>query len=167
MAFYRGRIIGLEDILNMTLEGQGPDQFSFLGIIETQTHEVHDVHTYRVHHEIILHCGSRCRLHLQYMTGFDDENRYDPRVLEDDACPYFPKGTLCFLPRLEVSFVDEEKIYCNFKGGDQLFGKITTKNKGGKTGKKVEEIGPNRVCLLLDVTPSSIAEFLENKTVKD
>ena len=157
MAFYKGKIFDFEQILTMVSEGQGPHEFSCLGIIDTQTHEKNDNHEFLVNHEIILQCGSSCRLHIQYSSGFDDEKRYDPRVLDDESCPFFPKGSLCFFPRLETTFADGEKIYCQFKGGDTTFGKMKSNSN---------KIGPNRVCLLLDVQPSSIAAFLTSKEVR-
>ena len=163
MSFYKGNILDIEDVLAMTLDGKGPSQFSFLGIIDTQNHEKHEIHESRVIHEIILHNGTKCRLHLQYSTGFDDEKRYDPRILDDEACPFFPKGSLCFFPMLETIFAEEDKIYCQFKGGDTTFGKF--KKRRDDISNKIEKIGPNRVCLLLDVQPSSIDAFLTQKEV--
>ena len=164
MSFFKGRILNLEDIITLTLEGKGPSQFSFLGIIDTQTHEKHDLHEFRVNHEIVLHSGTKCRLHIQYSTGFDDENRYDPRILDDEACPFYPKGSLCFFPMLETLYAEEDKVFCQFKGGDTTFGKYKKNRRG--VSNDIEQIGPNRVCLLLDVQPSSIEAFLNSKEVR-
>ena len=160
MAFYEGKIFELDQLLTMVMEGHGPNELSFLGIIDSQTHEKHDIHEFRVNHEIILHCGSSLRLVIQYSTGFDDENRYDPRILDDETCSFFPKGSLCFFPHLETTFADGEKIYCRFKGGDSTFGKYK------KFRNQIfDEIELNRVCLLLDVQPSSIYAFLTSNEV--
>ena len=162
MAYYHRRIFNLEQLMDHTLEGNSPNEFSFLGIIDNHISETHEVYNKRVHHELILHAGTRCRLHVQYITGYDEFNQYDIREVDDRECPFYPKGTLCFLPRLDVSYVEEDKIVCNFKGGDTLFGQIKEHDSKSEVKKPLRAIGPNRVVLLLNTQPSSIEAFLNN-----
>ena len=161
MAFYNNRIFNLEELMDHILEGNSPNEFSFLGIIDNHISESHEFHNKRVHHDLILHAGTRCRLHVQYITGNDEVSRYDLRKVDDRECPFYPKGTLCFLPRLDVSYVDEDKIICNFKGGDTLFGQMNENDLTNDFNKPLTPIGPNRVVLLLDTQPSSIEAFMD------
>ena len=110
--------------------------------------------------------------------------KYDERIIDDTHCCFFPKATVCFLPRLVISYVEGDDIYCFLKGGDQSTSKmiheqsdaeranlLEHRKRETKTGtkvrlipdpkRKVHTIG-HRVCLILDMQPSSIAAFLEN-----
>lgn len=188
MTYFNGKILDLDNFATLIYEGQGPDEFSFLGIVDNHTHENHEYHVNRVHHDLILHDGSKTRLHVQYLTGHDDEFKYDNRIIDDTNCTFFPKATVCFLPRLVISYVEDDNIFCSFKGGNQLSCKMiqeqSTNERASlmekrkletKTGTKIESnSGSNRiihtighrVCLILDMLPSSIREFLDNNEVR-
>ena len=189
MTFYRNKIGCLTDLIDEMIEGHAPNELSFLGIIDRQDHEKSESHPSRVHHELILHDGSNIRLHVQYITGHDDDKIYDQREINDDECPFYPKGSMCFLPRLALTYVDENSIFCTFKGGDDLSGKMvdfrTDEQKEKIMVRRREEeasgsiiepsedmkpvirnIGANRVCLLLDLQPSSIDAFLNINEVR-
>ena len=188
MAFYDKKIIELNDLIDETYNGQGPTQFSFLGIIDRHTHEAHEKYPNRVHHELVLHDGSKSRLHVQYITGYDDEHVYDKRVIDDQNDVFHPKASLCFLPRLEVTYVEDNILYCTFKGGDlancpiiepltsEQRSQVMKKRKLEESGEKIELIfdsrreiqhsGSNRVCFFIDAQPSSINEFLTRNEVK-
>ena len=189
MTFYRNKIGCLTDLIDEMIEGHAPNELSFLGIIDRQDHEKSESHPSRVHHELILHDGSNIRLHVQYITGHDDDKIYDQREINDDECPFYPKGSMCFLPRLALTYVDENSIFCTFKGGDDLSGKMvdfrTDEQKAKIMVRRREEeasgsiiepsedmkpvirnIGANRVCLLLDLQPSSIDAFLNINEVR-
>ena len=183
MAFFKNRIVTLDELLNLTFDGKGPDEFSFFGIIDKQTSEIDEKHPNLVHHDLILHDGSGARLHVQYLSGYDDETQYDDRIVDDSECPFFPKATTCFLPRLQILYAEDDNIICNFKGGDaitckmlenptpnqkeelikrrkleQTCGERIEPSAGSK--RKIRRIGSNRVCLILEMHPSSIYEFL-------
>ena len=184
MLFFDGKIINLDDFSTLIYEGKGPDDFSFLGVVDNHTHENHEIHTNRVHHALILHDGSKTRLHVQYVTGHDDEIKYDERIIDDTNCCFFPKATVCFLPRLVISYAEDDEIFCYFKGGDQSTSKMIQEQTDEERANLLEqrkyetEIGttarltPNptrqvhtfghRVCLILDMQPSSIAAFLDH-----
>ena len=188
MAFYDKKISELNDLIDEIYNGQGPTQFSFLGIIDRHTHEAHEKYPNRVHHELVLHDGSKSRLHVQYITGYDDEHVYDKRVIDDQNDVFHPKASLCFLPRLEVTYVEDNSLYCTFKGGDlancpiiepltseqriQVMKKRKLEESGEKielifdTGREIQDIGSNRVCFIIDAQPSSINEFLTRNEVK-
>ena len=189
MAFYKNKISCLNDLMNEMLDGQAPNEFSFLGIIDRQDHEQDDERNpNRIRHEVILHDGSKTRLHVQYYTGYDEDFIYDEREIDDSECPFYPKATICFLPRLQLTYVDGDSIFCTFKGGDLISGRMVEPRTADqkekimarrvreeKIGEKIEpsedmmastrNIGPNRICLILDVQPSSIDAFLTNNEV--
>ena len=181
MAFFKNKIISLADLLELTFNGQGPDEISFLGIIVNQKSEADEKHPNRIHHDLILHDGSKSRLHVLYISGFDDEVQYDNRTIEDNECIFFPKATTCFLPRLEISYVENDDIFCFFKGGDLLSAKMIDSPSQDKkvelikrrqkemadnlestfdAKRKIRRIGSNRVCLILEMLPSSINQFV-------
>ena len=189
MAFYANKITELDELIDQTYNGQGPSQFSFLGIMDRHTHEAHEKHPNRVHHELVLHDGSKSRLHVQYITGYDDEHIYDNRVIDDHNDVFYPKASLCFLPRLEITYAEDDSLYCTFKGGDcanhPMIEPLTTEQRSQvikkrkleeESGEKIELIfdtarvvqhsGSNRVCLIIDAQPSSINEFLTRNEVK-
>ena len=188
MAFYANKIIELNELIDEIYNGQGPTQFSFIGIIDRHTHEAHEKYPNRVHHELVLHDGSKSRLHVQYITGYDDEHVYDKRVINDENDVFHPKASLCFLPRLEVTYVEDNSLYCTFKGGDlancpiiepltseqriQVMKKRKLEESGEKielifdTGREIHHSGSNRVCFIIDAQPSSINEFLTRNEVK-
>ena len=189
MAFYHKKISELNDLIDETYNGQGPTQFSFLGIIDRHTHEAHEKYPNRVHHELVLHDGSKSRLHVQYITGYDNEHVYDKRVLDDQNDVFHPKASLCFLPRLEITYVEDSNLYCTFKGGDlancpiiepltpeqrsQVMKKRKLEEDSGEkielifdTTRGVQHSGSNRVCFIIDAQPSSINEFLTRNEVK-
>ena len=189
MTFYQNKIGCLDDLMNELLDGQAPNEFSFLGLIDRQDHEQAEERSpNRIRHELIMHDGSKTRLHIQYFTGYDEGYIYDQREIDDSECPFYPKATMCFLPRLQLTYVDGDSIFCTFKGDDLLSGKMVeprTADQKAKImarrlreeeiGEKIEpsedmiattrNIGPNRVCLILDVQPSSIDAFLTNNEV--
>ena len=189
MTFYRNKIGCLDDLMNEMLDGQAPNEFSFLGLIDRQDYEQDDERNpNRICHSLIMHDGSKTRLHVQYYTGYDEDYIYDEREIDDSECPFYPKASLCFLPRLQLTYVDGDSIFCTFKGGDLLFGKMvesrTADQKAKILARRLREeeigekikpcedmiattrnIGPNRVCLILDVQPSSIDAFLTNNEV--
>ena len=189
MAFYDNKIVDLNQLIDETYNGQGPTQFSFLGIMDKHTHDVHERHPNRVDHVMVLHDGSKERLHVQYITGHDDEFKYDQRVINDENDVFHPKASLCFLPRLEITYVEDSNLYCTFKGGDltiypmiepltveqrsQLMDIRKVEEETGtkivpkfKTEREIHKIGTNRVCFILDAQPSSINEFLTRNEVK-
>lgn len=188
MAFFKNRIVNLDELLNLTFDGKGPDEFSFIGIIDKQTSEIDDEHPNLVHHDLILHDGSGARLHVQYLSGHDDELKYDERIIDDTQCPFSPKATTCFLPRLQISYAEDDNIFCYFKGGDVVTNtmledptadqkkdlmkrrKLEQANRepvepSGSSKRKIRRIGSNRVCFILEMHPSSIYEFLCNNQV--
>ena len=188
MAFYKNKIRCLDELINETYDGEAPNEFSFLGLVDNHTHEQNENFPNRTHHSLIMHDGSRVRLHVEYFTGFDDEYIYDPRQVDDESCPFYPKGTMCFLPRLELTYIDGDDIFCTFKGNDLLSGKMMEERtmdervkimnrrkeeeeKGHKIEPeadmigKIQAIGPNRVVLILDLQPSAIDRFLVENEV--
>ena len=91
MAFFKNRIVTLDELLNLTFDGKGPDEFSFFGIIDKQTSEIDEKHPNLVHHDLILHDGSGARLHVQYLSGYDDETQYDENILIIHTCHSYPQ----------------------------------------------------------------------------
>ena len=187
MAFFQNKTVSLDELIDMTFDGQGPDEFSFLGIIDNQKFERDERHQNRIHHDLILHNGSKSRIHVQYITGHDDKNEYDDRVIDDSFCPFYPKASTCFLPRLEILFAENDELFCQFKGGimvkdhmidppnEQEKNEIMNIRKRQMAGEKIEPcigkrkirpIGSNRVCLILDMQPSSIYQFLFHNEVR-
>ena len=189
MAFYDDKIVGLNQLIDETYNGQGPTQFSFLGIMDKHTHDVHESHPNRVDHVMVLHDGSKERIHVQYITGHDDEYKYDQRIINDENDVFHPKASLCFLPRLEITYAEDSNLYCTFKGGDlancpiiepltpeqrsQVMKKRKLEEDSGEkielifdTTRGVQHSGSNRVCFIIDAQPSSINEFLTRNEVK-
>lgn len=175
MAFFENKIVLLDELLTMTFEGKGPKEFSFLGVIDTQKTEQDANNPFRFNHDLILHNGSKSRIHIQYITGHDDENEYDNRIVDDSLCPFYPKASTCFLPRLQILYAENDDLYCNFKGGDLTAGRMIESSNAESNEerqvdsnivtRKIRRIGSNRVCLLLDMLPSSIYEFIFNNEV--
>ena len=81
---------------------------------------------------------------------------FDPRVF------YPPRNevTTClvFMPRLELIYVENDKLYCTFLGGSELKGRMMI------GGEKVA-IGPNRVVLRLDASSYALEKFILQKIV--
>ena len=188
MAYYKNKIRCLDELIDETYDGEATNEFSFLGLIDNHKHEKNEDNPNRIHHDLIMHDGSNVRLHIQYITGFDYEFIYDSRQVDDECCPFYPKGTMCFLPRLEMTYIDGDDIFCTFKGGDLLFGRMMEaktnyerarlmhrRKEEEKKGHKIEPeadmigtsqvIGPNRVVLILDLQPSAIESFLATNEV--
>lgn len=188
MLFFKNKIFNLDTVLDMTFDGQGPNDFSFLGVIDKQNIEEDEKHPNLIHHDLILHTGSKCRLHVLYVTGHDDEHLYDDRIVDDSNCPFFPKGSTCFFPRLEISYAENDDLYCHFKGGDMVKHRmmdspnatekreLVERRRKEMAGHQIEpmnnqrrkmrQIGSNRVALLLDLQPSSIYQFLFHNEVR-
>ena len=96
----------------------------------------------------------------------------DQRVFHPDRDETM--GCLVFIPRLELVFVENDHLYCVFKGGDHCKGSMW--QKGSKdichppllnwskigTAKK---INPNRVILRLDSTAFALENFILHKKV--
>ena len=67
-------------------------------------------------------------------------------------------GCLVFMPRLELVYIENDKIHCNFYGGDQCNAPIQI---GGTT----EKINTNRVIYRLDSSAFALEKFILNKRV--
>ena len=62
------------------------------------------------------------------------------------------------MPRLELIYVENDKLYCTFLGGSELKGRMMI------GGEKVA-IGPNRVVLRLDASSYALEKFILQKRV--
>ena len=167
MAFYNNSIFTIENLMDDSLEGNAPRVFSFLGVIDDHTMEQQDLqHPDRLVFNLIMHLGTKARLRLVYIAGSDLYNEYDDRILDDNHCIYYPKGSLLFLPRLDVLYVEGDTLFCQFLGGNERKGFMNARQLPNELPKQpAEKIGENRVMLLLDINPSSIEEFLQKQKV--
>lgn len=161
MALYNNRIATLESLMTDCLQGNHPREFSFLGVMEDHIFlGPNSTNPGRFEFELVLQTGTRSRLRVLYNTGADQHSIYDDRHLDESECVFYPKGSLVFLPRLDLLYIEGDTLFCQFRGGDELLGSFYDKNLG-----MVRKIGANRVMIVLDTYPSMIEDFLENKKV--
>ena len=81
---------------------------------------------------------------------------FDPRVFDPERNEV--ATCLVFIPRLELIYAENDKLYCSFLGGSQMKGKMTL---NGATVR----IGPNRVILRVDSSSYALERFLIEKRV--
>lgn len=81
---------------------------------------------------------------------------FDPRTFLPDR----NEVTTCivFIPRLELIYVENDRLYCTFLGGSDLSGRMMI------NGEK-EAIGPNRVVLRVDSSSYALENFMLQKRV--
>ena len=81
---------------------------------------------------------------------------FDPRTF----LPPRNEVTTClvFIPRLELIYIENDKLYCTFLGGSGLQGRMMI------DGEKVA-IGPNRVVLRVDASSFALEKFILQKRV--
>ena len=89
--------------------------------------------------------------------GLQGQSRKDPRTFRPAKDEVLT--CLVYMPRLELQFIEETEIYCQFKGGNFEFGQFL--NNG-----QPKSIGPNRVVLHLDTTSYSLERFLLHGKVR-
>ena len=81
---------------------------------------------------------------------------FDPRVFDPERNEV--ATCLVFMPRLELIYAENDKLFCTFLGGSQMNGKMTI---DGATVR----IGPNRVILRVDSSSYALERFLLEKRV--
>ena len=78
-------------------------------------------------------------------------------------------GWLVFIPRLELLYIENDNIVCNFLGGDNCNQKLWRRAPldvchppmlHWNTTGKVEMINANRVIYMLDSTPEALEGFI-------
>lgn len=160
MALYNNRITTLEELISDCKAGNHPKDFSFLGVMDNHSYlGPNETNPGRHEFELVLQTGTRSRLRVLYNTGIDQHAKYDDRFLDDTELVFYPKGSLVFLPRLDLLYIENETLFCQFRGGDELNDSFYQKKDG------ITKIGRNRVMLVLEITPSRINDFMVNKKV--
>ena len=160
MAYYNNRITTLDELMSDCSTGNHPKVFSFLGVMEDHVYwGPNENNPGRHEFEMILQNGTKSRLRVLYNTGLDQHNVYDERFFDDSELLFYPKGSLIFLPRLDLLYIEKDSLFCQFLGGDEVHGNMYHEHDG------VTKIGPNRVMICLETTPSQIAAFVTNNQV--
>ena len=81
---------------------------------------------------------------------------YDPRIF--DLSRNEVSTCLVFIPRLELIFAENDKLYCTFAGGSELKGRMVVNGQP-------QAIGPNRVVYRLEASSFALEKFILLKRV--
>ena len=81
---------------------------------------------------------------------------YDPRVFDLNRNEV--STCLVFIPRLELIYAENEKLYCTFAGGSELKGRMIVDGQQ-------QAIGPNRVVYRLEASSFALEKFMLLKRV--
>ena len=87
-----------------------------------------------------------------------DGYHFDTRVFAPDRNQV--ATCIVFIPRLELIYIENNRVYCTFLGGSTMKGKMM------RDGLQVP-IGPNRVVLRVDASSYALQRFLIEKAVSN
>ena len=106
--------------------------------------------------------GTKMTLVVTYEVPNDSRNpdlagyHYDPRIF--DLSRNEVSTCLVFIPRLELIFAENDKLYCTFAGGSELKGRMVVNGQP-------QAIGPNRVIYRLEASSFALEKFILVKRV--
>ena len=106
--------------------------------------------------------GTKMTLVVTYEVPIQGANpdlpgyHYDPRTFLPDRNEV--STCLIYIPRLELIYCENDKLFCTFAGGSDLSGRMII------NGRK-EAIGPNRVIFRLDSSAFALEKFILQKRV--
>ena len=162
MPFYNNQFKSLEELEQDYYQLKAPKVFSFAGILARYCVPMDRSDNGSREHEFEAHLGTRMTLVVTYEVPNDSENPdldgyfYDPRTFLPDRDEV--ATCLIFMPRLELIFVENDKLYCTFAGGSELKGKMIIDGHQ-------QAIGPNRVVYRVDASAYALERFMLHKTV--